>query len=99
MSGMARLLGDLDTASEVPIAKAYLLSIWGKQMFLNLPAIAFFFFTSRKFASLLQNSLVLLTGKEKGKGKITVICKHPKDLENTSRFKILPLIVISTLTI
>lgn len=43
MSGMARLLGDPDTASEVPIAKAYLLSIWGKQMFLNLSAIAFFF--------------------------------------------------------
>lgn len=48
MSGMARLLGDLDTASEVPIAKAYLLSIWGKQMFLNLPAIAFFFFYLQK---------------------------------------------------
>ena len=43
MSGMARLLGDPDTASEVPIAKAYLLSIWGKQMFLNFSAIAFSF--------------------------------------------------------
>ena len=41
MSGMARLLGDPDTTSEVLIAKAYLLSIWEKQMLLNFSAIAF----------------------------------------------------------